>query len=87
MPKKKEDATLYKQCTKEPLFAMVKNPQTGKVIIVVGNNKVTNHEFNNYEEAEIFVNEKPYELIINTACLFMNFSLEQQKQNNNENKN
>lgn len=77
-----KDATAFKQCKCEPLFAFVKDQKTGKIKIVVGNNLVSKKTFDEFKQAEAFVARKPYELIINTACLFMHFSMTENKQDN-----
>lgn len=78
----KIDATAFQQCKSEPLFAFIRDQKTNKVQIVVGNYKVSRKEFDNFKDAEAYVWSKPYELLINTACLIMKLNNEQKKEQN-----
>lgn len=81
MTKKKENA-FYQKCESEPIFAMVKDQKTEKISIVVGNYKVSTKEFNTFKEAETYIASKPYELLINTSVLFLNFSKDENNSKN-----
>lgn len=78
----KELTQIYKQSENEKLFAIVK--QKEKFIIVCGNYKVSNEEFENIEEAEEYIKSKPYELIINVTTLIAKFELEKLNNTKNE---
>lgn len=43
----------------------------GKVIIVFGNSLVSQLEFDSFDEAENYLNKKPYEIIFATCCAIM----------------
>lgn len=53
----------------EDLYGLVLDEQK-KVRIVTGNAVVSSKQFDTYEEADQYIKEKPYELIINT-CLYI----------------
>lgn len=40
----------------------------GEIFIVFGNSIVSNKRFKNFEEAENYINSKPYEIIFATTC-------------------
>lgn len=61
--------------SKEPLFNLVKKDE--KVKICVGNYLASPKDFDNYEDAEKYIASKPYELIINVSCIFMDFNHKQ----------
>lgn len=42
-----------------------------KVIIVFGNSLVSHREFDTFDEAEAYLNTKPYEIIFATCCAIM----------------
>ena len=67
-------------------FAIVKH-KSGKYIIVMGDNQLSERQFDTIKQAEEFIARKPYELIINAAFAAANFIINQQKQQNNESNN
>lgn len=72
------DATAFKHSKTDELFNLVK--QNGKVIICVGNNKVSRKQFKTFNDAEKYIASKPYEILINVSILI-------QKLTANENQN
>ena len=75
---KTNDATAFKHSKTDELFNLVK--QNDKVIICVGNNKVSRKQFKTYNDAEKYIASKPYEILINVSILI-------QKLTTNENQN
>lgn len=75
------DATMYKQSEVEPLFAMVKTEEG--IILCCGKFRVSTQKFKTYEEAEAYIATKPYELLINTAVLFIKLNLDNETKNEN----
>lgn len=61
----------------DSIFALVKI--NGKVRIAVGNNIVSQKEFETYKDAEMYISRKPYELLINIACLIFDKRKENEK--------
>lgn len=80
MAKKKQttDCTNFMQSQHEPIFNFIKTEKGFKIL--VGNNLVSNKTFESFAECEEYVKSKPYELMINTACLFMHLTNEQEKE-------
>lgn len=76
--KKKETEQMYKQCECDELFSFAKT-QEG-IVILVGKYRVSSKTFKTFEEAEAYVNSKPYELIINLSVLFNKFENENSKE-------
>lgn len=69
--------TQFKNSDVEPIFGLAKIDE--KIKIVLGNNIVTSKEFESFEEAEKYIESKPYELIINTAILISKFTQTESK--------
>lgn len=78
---KETDATMYQQLD-EQMFAVMKNKETNKFTLLVGKYKVSNKEFASIDEANEYVNSKPYELIVNVSCLICKLTNEEKKQEN-----
>jgi len=64
------------------VFTLVK--QNNGIIIVVGEFKVSEKTFSNFEEAEQYIATKPYKLIFNTFQIFMHYAKEKQNNAGNE---
>lgn len=64
---KTNDATAFKHSKVDELFNLVK--QNDKVIICVGNNRVSRKQFKTFKEADNYIASKPYELLINVSIL------------------
>lgn len=64
---KSNDATAFKHSKIDELFNLVK--QNGKVIICVGNNRVSRKQFKTFIQADNYIAAKPYELLINVSIL------------------
>lgn len=56
----------FKKCKNAEIFNLVKDKE-GKIRITVGKFVVSNKKFDTFEQAEKYVNSKPWELIINTS--------------------
>lgn len=78
MAKKKQTPIQFCKSKVEPLFSivMLKN----KYRITIGNNLISSKEFNTIEETEKYIESKPYEILINSACLFANIQTEAQNE-------
>lgn len=64
--------------TKEvDIFTLVKHEEN--VLILIGNNIMSQRKFRTFTEATNYIKSKPYELIINVACFAMH--IQTQKQN------
>lgn len=71
---KKETEQMFKQCECDELFSFAKTKEG--ILILVGKFRVSSKTFKSFEEAEAYVNSKPYELIINLSVLFNKFENE-----------
>ena len=78
-----EDKTSYKKSDIEELFGLAKIK--GKVRVVVGNVIVSKQEFETFEKADEYINNKPYELIINTCALILKAENNEKKDNATKN--
>ena len=56
----------------------------GKYIITIGNNVVSREKFNTITKAKQYINSKPYDLLINTACLIAHQTINEQIKNENQ---
>lgn len=52
-------------------FTIITDDEENKSFIVLGNNRVSNELFDSIEEAESYVNDKPWELILVSAAIFI----------------
>lgn len=59
----KQQSVNYKEV--EPFNIVEKD---GEIFIVFGNSIVSKKRFKNFEEAEEYINSKPYEIIFATTC-------------------
>lgn len=59
----KQQSVNYKEV--EPFNIIEKD---GEIFIVFGNSIVSKKRFKNFEEAEEYINSKPYEIIFATTC-------------------
>lgn len=85
MQQNSNDATAFKKSKVDELFNLVK--QNGKVIICVGNNRVSRKQYETYEQADKYIASKPYELLINVSILIQNLKAnENQEKTSAENK-
>lgn len=57
------------------LFRVVQNPDNEKYVILVGNQLVTNKKFDTEEDAITYLEEKPYEIIMNLMAIVIKFEL------------
>lgn len=62
----------------DEIFNLVKKDE--KVVITVGNYRVSKHEFNTFEEADEYIAKRPYDLIINLSSLAMHLELNKNKE-------
>ena len=53
-------------------------------IITIGNNVVSREKFKTLTKAKQYINSKPYELLINTACLIAYQTIKEQNKNENQ---
>lgn len=84
---KSEDKTAFKHSKVDELFNLIKEQKTGKVIICVGNNKVSKKQFQTYKEADKYIASKPYEILVNVSVLiFKSLQDEKSKQIDKTNK-
>ena len=58
----------------EPVFNLV-SEEDKNVKIVMGNNVVSDKVFNSEDEAEDYIQSKPYELIFNACILFAQWTI------------
>lgn len=79
---KKPNGTSFKHSEVDQIFNLVKM-QDGNIHITVGNNIVSRKTFKTFKKADEYLASKPYEILINVACLIVNT----QKQNETETKN
>lgn len=66
----KPDATQFKKSEVDKIFNLVRIE--GAVRIAVGNNLVSAKRFKTFKQADEYLKEKPYEVLINVACLIAN---------------
>lgn len=66
---KSKNGQMYKQSETDKLFAFAKTEQG--IIILVGKYKVSSETFKTYEEAEAYLQSKPYEILINVSMLML----------------
>lgn len=64
------------------VFTLVK--QNNGIIIVVGEYKVCDKTFTNFNEAENYIASKPYKLIFNTFQIFMHYAKDKQTETVNK---
>ena len=57
----KTEQVVFNSC--EPIFKLAK--LNGKFVIIMGNNRASEKEFETQEEANKYISSKPYELILN----------------------
>lgn len=76
--KKQKNEQVYKQSETDKLFAFAKTEEG--IIILCGKYKVSVEVFKTYEEAETYLESKPYEILVNVACLM--FKLQQENEKN-----
>lgn len=69
------------QMSKGKVFGLAKNKE-GKVIILLADYRVSAKEFNNFEEANRYIGQKPWELILNSIYVIEQIA----KKNENEKK-
>lgn len=69
------------------IFNAVQN-EGNKWQITTGNYIISRMEFETYEEAEKYINKKPYDIIMNLCALIATnvYKLEKETNNNNKNK-
>lgn len=65
--KKAEENGTQFQHANEQLFAFAKI--NNKVRIVVGRNIISEKEFDKFKEAQKYLDQKPWEIIVNLICL------------------
>lgn len=64
------------QVTNSKNFPFVLVDRDGKITICAGNSQVCQTEFESIEDAETYIESRPYELIINTCCYAMQLNYE-----------
>lgn len=79
MTKKKEDDTQVYTSRQDELFKIVKGDDK-KYHIIVGKYAVSSKNFNRRSEAELYISQKPYEIIINLCALCVKQSKEYEKE-------
>lgn len=70
------DATRFKHSEVDELFNLVKTDKG--VIICVGNNKVSAKSFKTFAQADKYIAERPYEILINVSILIQKMSHEKE---------
>lgn len=80
--KKKAAEPQVKKSKMDEMFTLVKTEEGVK--IAVGNYQVSKRTFEKWSDAEAYIAKKPYEILVNVTCLFVNLMYDQKKQNENE---
>lgn len=65
---------------KYEIFNLVK--QGNSIKIAIGNYLISNIQFESIEEAKMYIDRKPWELIVNTTCCIYDISKKVEQQNN-----
>lgn len=68
MEEKNENMYNVKQSKIDKIFTLVQDEKE-KVFIAIGNNRISNAQFDTFKQAEEYIGRKPYELIFNIAYL------------------
>lgn len=76
--KPEANGTTYKASEIEPIFGLAKI--NDKVKITLGENLISNKEFDTFEDAEKYIESKPYELILNSAVVLLKFTQNNEKE-------
>lgn len=79
---KKTDATAFKHSKVDELFNLVKDQSNGRIIICVGNNKVSRKSFKTWKEADNYIATKPYEILINVSILIQKLNNDEKEKEN-----
>lgn len=69
---------------KHDIFTLVKG-EDKKVQIVIGDALITERKFSSFKYAKEFIDSKPYELIMNIACLSVELMLKFQNDEKKDN--
>lgn len=67
-------------------FAIIKNITTGKCFPAIGNNRMCEKNFKTMQAVENYINEKPWDLMLNTMALMCEniIKLTNKKQQSND---
>lgn len=52
-----------------------------EIKIAIGNYQISRRTFKSFQAAEDYLRQRPYEILINTTCLFTNLQLKQNETN------
>lgn len=81
----KAEAPQIKHSKTDNVFTLVKDKNGIK--IVIGNYQVSKKSFKTWNDAEMYIEKKPYELLINVSSLFASLTIKNLKQNENNEEN
>lgn len=81
-----KDKAITKQVVKKATAGMfmIVNTPNNKHIIVMGNYRVSEKEFDTFEDANEYVNSKPYEIILNMVLIHQIYEKEHEKEMAND---
>lgn len=57
------------------MFRIIQNPENEKYYVAVGNQLVTKEKFDSEEDATTYLEEKPYEVIMNLMAIVIKYEL------------
>lgn len=65
----KKERTYERHDVENTPFSIIKELPEGKCRITIGNNIMSEKEFNSISEAKLYIDEKPWKLLLNSMAL------------------
>lgn len=79
---KTKEATMFAKSKVDELFNLVKT-QDG-IVICCGKFKVSTRKFKTYKQADEYIAQKPYEILINVSVLMVKLNQDEKETNANQ---